>query len=364
MTKCSVDILSVYPPPIGGISIHIKRFVHILEKKNCLYHVYDIFSKEKDHLPNVTRIRYPYLWYLKYLLFSRQKIIHAHITGIILLYVYSLLTLKKSKLIITIHSISIPNYIRKTSVFQKRIITWIINHTYKFITVNNEFRESLLTSLKPYGLNPDVIQTISPFLPPVVTDDDYNMMDSRVMPFINTHTPVISANAFMLHLHDGKQLYGIDMCVELCSRLKAQYPKIGIVVCVSVVNQATSEIYTQLMKRISELDISENMLILTGGNDFPPILSLSDVFVRPTNTDGDALSIREAISFGIPTIASDIVKRPDGCLTFKTRDLDDFENIVLRAIENHSEISQKLKQMKTTDESPLLSLYETILSEE
>ncbi len=54
-----------------------------------------------------------------------------------------------------------------------------------------------------------------------------------------------------------------------------------------------------------------------------PLFEYIDIFLRPTNTDGDSLSIREAIYSGIPTIASDIVERPFGTITFKNRVVSD-----------------------------------------
>jgi glycosyltransferase involved in cell wall biosynthesis len=40
-------------------------------------------------------------------------------------------------------------------------------------------------------------------------------------------------------------------------------------------------------------------------------------FLRPTRTDGDAVSVREAMCFGLPVIASDAAPRPQGCLLHK-----------------------------------------------
>ena len=45
--------------------------------------------------------------------------------------------------------------------------------------------------------------------------------------------------------------------------------------------------------------------------------------IRPTITDGDAISIREALYFNCEVIASDVVKRPEGTVYFKCRDIDD-----------------------------------------
>lgn len=49
-------------------------------------------------------------------------------------------------------------------------------------------------------------------------------------------------------------------------------------------------------------------------------ISVSDVFVRPTLTDGDAITVREALALGVRTVASDVALRPDGTRTFRSGD--------------------------------------------
>jgi hypothetical protein len=43
--------------------------------------------------------------------------------------------------------------------------------------------------------------------------------------------------------------------------------------------------------------------------------------VRPSRSDGDALSVREALQAEIPVVASDVVQRPQGTLTFPAGDV-------------------------------------------
>ncbi len=57
---------------------------------------------------------------------------------------------------------------------------------------------------------------------------------------------------------------------------------------------------------------------------FSTVLRGADLFVRPTDRDGDAVSAREARWFSIPVIASDAVPRPDGTIVFRTGDARDF----------------------------------------
>ena len=53
------------------------------------------------------------------------------------------------------------------------------------------------------------------------------------------------------------------------------------------------------------------------------VIARSDIFVRPTFSDGDAISVREAIELGTPVVASDVVSRPAGTVCFKTGDASD-----------------------------------------
>jgi glycosyltransferase involved in cell wall biosynthesis len=50
------------------------------------------------------------------------------------------------------------------------------------------------------------------------------------------------------------------------------------------------------------------------------VMAACDAFVRPTRADGDAMSVREALSVGRPVVASAVGHRPPGCLLFPAGD--------------------------------------------
>ena len=68
------------------------------------------------------------------------------------------------------------------------------------------------------------------------------------------------------------------------------------------------------------------------------MLKHCDLFVRPTSTDGDAVSIREALWLGVPTVASDAVARPAGVATFRSRDADDLARKIMQTISAKKEV--------------------------
>ena len=61
---------------------------------------------------------------------------------------------------------------------------------------------------------------------------------------------------------------------------------------------------------------------LQGGTHLE-LMSRSDVFLRPTLSDGDSISVREAISLGVPVVASRIGARPAGATLFESGNVED-----------------------------------------
>ena len=98
--------------------------------------------------------------------------------------------------------------------------------------------------------------------------------------------------------------------------------------------------------------------------EFCPILTISDLFLRPTLTDGDAVSIREALYLGVPVVASNAVKRPEFVNLFENEDKEAFINSILKALENLQCIRKSLSQVKLLNNADhVMELYEQILTE-
>jgi hypothetical protein len=82
-------------------------------------------------------------------------------------------------------------------------------------------------------------------------------------------------------------------------------------------------------------------------------MQLSDIIVRPTNTDGDSLTIREGLFLNKKVLASDVVKRPEGVVLFKNRDLNDMEEKVEKLIQEkdlNKDSSNDKNQFKIIEE--------------
>jgi glycosyltransferase involved in cell wall biosynthesis len=92
-------------------------------------------------------------------------------------------------------------------------------------------------------------------------------------------------------------------------------------------------------------------LFVTEPYPFYPLLLKSSVFIRPTNTDGDAISLREALYFGVPSVASDVVTRPEGTILFKNRNIDDLTVKVRDLLDNYPYYKQRMNALPPGDYS-------------
>jgi hypothetical protein len=105
---------------------------------------------------------------------------------------------------------------------------------------------------------------------------------------------------------------------------------------------------------IKKLNLNECFLLLNENLSFVRLIEQADIVLRPTNTDGDALTIREALYLNKTVIASDVVKRPSGTILFKSRDTNDLE---IKIMENISRISQMPEKQLNDQKKEDLTYY-------
>jgi len=355
MSKIKVALIGSYPPPPGGISIHIQRLKRQLEERGYGCIVYDL--KGQNELPekNVIRIENVKKWLLRYLFFAKENIVHYHNSDWKMRVVIGLMGLLGKKTIISVQGASLEDSLKSASWFKKKIIRFSLRHTSFIVAANREIEDLLLS------LNIDSQKTavIPAFIPPVIEKEDYQRIPKRVWNFIKAHSPIISADAFKISFYNNQDLYGIDMCIDLCANLKQDYPKIGLVFCLPEIGDY--EYFNKMKQRIKEKDIEDNFLFQIEPCQMYPIILKSNVFVRPTNTDGDAISLREALYFKIPSVASDVILRPEGTILFRSRDINDFILKTKDILDNYDQYKNRLEIVKLEDNfEKILKVYRKV----
>jgi glycosyltransferase involved in cell wall biosynthesis len=350
--KLKIALFGPCPPPYGGVSIHVQRLSNLLFENHIDHTIYDITQfKGKEEKNDDSQVKN----WLKIIFFSRG-IIHIHNSGLNLLKIFLLsilMIIKGNKVIITFHSLR--DEIEKFSWCRKKVLSVSIANISYFIVTNSRIKEKLVN----VGVINEKITVIPGFLPPNISKKDTKDIPAEIWEFIKNHHPIISANAFRIEFYNNQDLYGLDMCIELCTNLKKKYPHIGFVFCLPSIGDY--DYFSEMKNKITSNNIEKNFMFITQPFQFYPILRASDLFVRPTNTDGDAVSIRESLYFKIPSVVSDIVPRPKGTNVFHNRDITDFTLKVENIFENYENHKKNLENLEIENNfNKIMSIYKKV----
>ena len=300
------------PPPIGGVSIHLSRITNSLEQNG--FDV-SVFNTSKNYLISYIKL----LLLLLKILLNNYDIVHIHSTrkNIIKTVLFAK-NIKIFKLYFTDHNPRLFSTSKHNKEFYLKFFTKID----LLIAVSNEVINNYIKE----GLTlPDKYLIQNAFFPPDLKKEKciYNNYDKIIKQFIKNSSPLLVASAYKLSFINNTDLYGLDLCIELTKNLliKYKYTNVGFIFALPDTSENPNKL-KKYYKHIQE-SISNHFIIITQPIELWPLIKRATIFIRPTITDGDSLSIREALMFGKPVIASDSCARPESVILFKNRDVED-----------------------------------------
>lgn len=310
-------------PPAGGISIHISRLQNLLDEEFEFDYVDESIQYKKDYY-NIRSLSA--ILYLKKAIETDVFFIHSG-NGFFKKMHILLAKFLNKKIIITIHG-----YRNRKNWIFRNIDKYIFELSDKIILVNEDILQRIHLNLNKKCIVKNA------FLPPIMQNEvlHSNQLKKWITKSKSLNKIILCANASRLDTHNNEDLYGLDMCVEVTRRLIDNNFPVTLIFIVSSLDKGKNRFY-HFIDLIKTLKLEDEILLIKENDSFVKIIEESDIVLRPTNTDGDAITVREAIYLGKTVLASDIVKRPEGTSLFKNRDFDDFElqlkkqiNIVLQ----------------------------------
>ncbi len=100
---------------------------------------------------------------------------------------------------------------------------------------------------------------------------------------------------------------GSGYLIEAAAKLLPHYPNLQVLVIGSQLSSDPEPFQKELMQKIQSLGMEKNVILTGERPDIPEILGLLDIFTLPTFThEGLPRSIVEAMSMGLPVVATDI----------------------------------------------------------
>jgi len=340
-------IIGPMSPPIGGISVHLDRLLPHLDRANVDYYVYN--TAGPTEVPGRVRsvAAHRKWWFLRYVLFGREKVIYMP-TNNLLAWILSwfLSKIRGKKVVINLQGETLRWTWESKGTLGRKMIAAGFGATTKVIACNTHIYEFL----KNIGDFTKKTIVAPGYIPPIHRAEDDAAVPQEVKDFCATHSPVILATGASVLRENGTDLYGVDMTIELVDRLRKIYPNIGVMWFMLNVLHSVPEHEKKMREEVERRQLGDHFKFCSPVQTFYPVYKYADIFVRPTLSDGDALSVREALSAGVPTVASDAAPRPDLVNLFRKRDFDDYEKAVRKTLET-LELQRKLLEGRQDDSS-------------
>ncbi|ARV62588.1 glycosyltransferase family 1 protein [Nostocales cyanobacterium HT-58-2] len=100
---------------------------------------------------------------------------------------------------------------------------------------------------------------------------------------------------------------GSGYLIEAAAKLLPEFPNLHVLIIGGQLNTDPEPFQTELMEKIHTLGIEKHVTLTGDRQDIPELLGLLDIFTLPTFThEGLPRSILEAMSMGLPVVATDI----------------------------------------------------------
>jgi glycosyltransferase involved in cell wall biosynthesis len=356
----SVALIGPYPPPHGGVSVHIRRALGRLLESGVRARVYcqPLPASRRSAQVSPARVRFSWrFWLPEHGWRCDADILHFH-DGWHWSPAALTMLARGRKVVMTFHDQEAghANW-RAASRLERAASRRLMRHPrVRWVAVSPEIRRQLVGM----GVALERITVLPAYIPPR-TDPASPGLPAAVRDFVAAHGPVLSTYGWKLaHDEAGVDVYGFDHCLELVGALRAGYPRIGLVI--SLPQVADNQYFRRLVARCSELGIGQDVLFVTEPLDEVHLLwQASDLYVRATSSDGDAVAVREALNLGVPVVASDASARPPGVVLFPKRDLPALIGAVRQVLADRPRFVRALEAGRIEDNfPPLLSLYQEL----
>jgi glycosyltransferase involved in cell wall biosynthesis len=310
-----IAIVGPFPPPYGGISVHIQRITRQLPPE-----AYVLYNSHPGTNPGAVDFygKKKYLVFFR-LAFTGYRLVHSHSTDPLLRILFGILGIFRKNIYLHIHGESLTDYLQHRhpgAYLMKRLIRYL-----NILACNSE----LMEKIRLY--NPRSITEIDAYLPPVF---DGAMLDEyleRYGEFYKKHRFTVSMTGWFDY-YRGEDLYGYDLAVRVLQKCIEKGLDVSMVFSVNGIR--SRELFDSVMDYVRQNKLDDRLLIIH--EDLPeawPVFLASRLFLRPTVTDGAAVSIKEALWTEIPVIASDCIVRPSEVTLFKNRSADDLYDKIL-----------------------------------
>lgn len=352
----AVEVLIVggYPPPTGGVTIHIERFHQFCQKERFPIRIITQFNsaphKDVLRLKGGAVIQLFHLIYL--ILRFKGKIIHIHAARFnkLLYGGLPMIWAASSKVkILTYHTdagASAPKGALKQWALKR-----ILSRFEYLICVNENQKEYFANNL---GITKNKLLVIPSFIP---LQNIPGNVSGEIRDFV--HAARKRVDYLVISTGYLTEIYGYDMIIDAVKDSPGK--TIGIIfVFYTSTDKTYQKILSRKMKSFPNIWSFQDL----SSDDFFYLIQHSDVFIRANREDTYGMVVGDAITLGTPAIASNVCKRHEGAILFESGNIGDLREKIITTLEDLSEVKKRQPAFSEQNfATNVLDLYKRILSE-
>lgn len=305
MSKLNYVIVGAKPPPRGGVAVYLERKSSLLRAQG-----------ESVVWQNPRKIFSFVALLFKMAIIKEDRIIELHTANPIALALVCLFRIE-SMMIFYDHNYSHSFENRKG--FSRFLLKHFISRVGSVVVVGEHLRGNY-KSFQLKVCNDFKVEV--PYIALSAVSMKVESISGFVHEFVVRHKVCFINAAWRLSDDEsGEDLYGIQWSIESFLEVFGDSSDVGFVAIVGSGNREKLEGVRKMCEKKSHI------LLLEGEYDLCNFLAGGGfILLRTTTTDGDSLSVREAIELGVPVIASDVVPRPIGTQLYKLHSRTSFED--------------------------------------
>lgn len=187
--------------------------------------------------------------------------------------------------------------------------------------------QAIIETFQRFGVSPARIELIEPHaIDGNSLPENTDAMPPALRAFASAHRP------FLLTVGLLEPEYSLELQIDSLPRIREQHPSAGLAII------GSGSLDAALRERIAASPVQDHILLC---GDVPHQGTLAAIrhaaaLLRPTQYDGDSLSVREALAMGTPVLASDTGMRPAGVTLLRSLDTGELSRGVLAVLDQPS----------------------------
>jgi len=345
--KDSPKILHIgnYPPPLCGWAIHLKLVVDEMRRRGYTCEILKINENREVKSPGYVDVQGGLDYFLKLWRYAlRGYRLSMHVNGQSKAgYLLALAAMIVGRMVfrpsfLTFHGGLSQMYFPKRDSFKLRNAFWLLFALAGKITCNSE---DIKQEIAKYGIPSEKISAISAFSSQYL-DFEPRTFDAPAEEFFRAHDPVICSYVSF------RPEYELETMRDAMTRFRRVHPNAGFIWLGfpgKEMPKAQGFVGTWSAEERGSLLLLGNM----DHDEFLTLMTRSTIFWRSPTCDGVSASVLESLTLGIPVVASENGRRPQGVVTYRESDAADMSAKLDYVTENLDSIRASLKKNESED---------------